>query len=139
MKAVHTFALVLGLLTVACMRQSSQPAKGNTQRDASDRAWIIWEEMRTYGQKASVQWEIKGSATKLEDCERERERFLAKTMDSLRVLQQRGRELGGVEEVRKDDDGTVSVNTPPRPGLTTSRIRLLCLPDTVDPRSPKNN
>jgi len=124
---------------MGCVRESSQPDDTLRQPVVAARAWIIWEETTFYGPKASMQWEIKGSATKFEDCQQERERALTKTMDSLRSLQQRGRDLGGVEDFQRDDDTTIWVNSPPRASLTTSRIRFMCLPDTVDPRSPKGN
>jgi hypothetical protein len=137
--SVRAVSLVFCLLVVACARESSQPGDTVRQPVVADRAWIIWEETTFYGPKASVQWDIKGSATKFEDCQRECEQALTRTMDSLRSLQQRGRELGGVEDFRRDNDRTIWVNAPSRAGLITSRIRLMCLPDTIDPRNPKNN
>lgn len=140
---VGLFMLLVGIMASAalssCVGESSRPGDAARQSVGTTRAWIIWEETTIYGSKANVQWDIKGSATEFENCQREREQALTRTTDSLRSLQQRGRELGGVQDFRRDDDGTIWVNTPPRAGLTTSRVRLMCLPDTIDPRSPKGN
>lgn len=140
---VGLFLLLVGIMASAvlssCAGESSHPGGAVRQSVGATRAWIIWEETTIYGPKANVQWDIRGSATEFENCQREREQALTRTIDSLRSLQQRGRELGGVEDFRRDDDGTIWINTPLRAGQTTSRVRLVCLPDTIDPRSPKGN
>jgi hypothetical protein len=102
---------------------------------AAECAWILWQEnsLLTFGQHGghSKWWEIVGSYTASDAC----------TQAQLRVWEALatrcdGGKCPGVQEVKKVSPSLVILDFKPDeagyPGSSTSR--LICLPDTIDPR-----
>lgn len=102
-----------------------------------DCGWILWQEMRILSEDPGKQWDIMGSSEKFDNCQQLREQQIARSLESLAVLQKRELSVGGVDNFHRDAEGVIWVNAPIRAGLRAMEIRTLCLPSTFDPRGAK--
>jgi hypothetical protein len=86
--------------------------------------WVLWKETQAVGATApgepDLEW-VTGPYAKLLDCEKDRDRLATIAA------------AGQAGTVRSLGPGVVSVS---RPG-GTMRIRLLCIPDSVNPREDR--
>ncbi len=81
---------------------------------SAERAWVLWQESSAVGY--AVSWSQQGAWSAETECRTQRARAYA---------------TFGVVEVPEG----ASVRVPGSP--TDATVRLVCLPDTVDPRGPK--
>jgi hypothetical protein len=119
----------IGLLTVALVIFASGPALAQC-------AWALWNQVTYIGPRspASDFWVLIDASPDYLQCEKGR---TAKARDLLRVTES-DRSGPNVARVTAKEDGNIVTKTTHLKdgGVMSMMYRLICLPDTIDPRGP---
>lgn len=95
---------------------------------AAATAWVLWMEIAFSGDYANPRWSVQEAFPTHAACQ-ERQ--------TIQLLEEIGKERGkGVSLMESYGQGNQKLRFR-MPDGTTAVIRLVCLPDTVDPRRPK--